>query len=184
MLMEWELTGHGSAECRLSGEGERATSLVFGYCTDALADLVAGAGALYGPSRVTRFFFDAEPAELRWVLRRTGGEEVEVTVYRFPDVGVSPDLPDAEGTVIWRSAQPRSVFARAVLTAARAVLARHGEDGYRERWARHDYPTALVQDLSRFLRGSQCGDQGTAGALDTSTDFRRSQGSGATSEPR
>ena len=184
MIIDWELTGHGWARCRLSAAGGQEVSLALGYLTDALADLVAGAGGLYGPAREIRFFFDDEPAELRWVLRRSGGEDVEVTVYRFPDVGVSPDLPDSEGTVVWRSTQPRSVFAHAVLTAAEAVLAEHGEEGYRERWGRHDYPMALVQDLRRLhLQGA--GDAGEAGeGAVTSTALRRSQGRGGTAEPR
>lgn len=194
MIVDWELTGHGWARCRLSAAGAQEVSLGFGYLTDALADLVAGTGGLYGPAREIRFFFDDEPAELRWTLRRPAGatlEGVEVTVYRFPDVAVSPDLPDSEGTVVWRSTQPRAVFAHAVLTAAEAVRARYGEEGYRERWGRYDYPMALVQDLRRLhLRDDACGaaahDQGAVDAPDiaaTSTALRRSQGRGGTAEP-
>ncbi|MFI5800152.1 hypothetical protein [Streptomyces sp. NPDC051677] len=199
MIIDWELTGHGWASCRLSAADGQEAGLVCGYLTDALADLVAATGGLYGPAREIRFFFDVEPTELRWVLRRGGSEEaddVEVTVYRFPDVAVSLDLPDSAGTVVWRSTQPRPVFAHAVLEAAEAVLARHGEDGYRERWGQHDYPVALVQDLRRLhLRDDACGaahDQGAADAPEaveaseaaaTSTALRRSQGRGGTAEP-
>lgn len=61
--------------------------MVAGYCTDALADLVAGAGELYGQRRSARFFFDAEPQELRWVLRARGDT---VNVHMRDDVC---DLP-------------------------------------------------------------------------------------------
>ncbi|MER7935333.1 MULTISPECIES: hypothetical protein [unclassified Streptomyces] len=153
--VKWELTGHGWARCRLA-EGAKEVSLVAGYCTDALADLVAGAGGVYGEPRTVRFFFDAEPRELRWTLRATG-ERVEVTVRGFDDIGVSPDLPDSEGEVIWRSTHPRAVFVHAVLDAARHVLAEHGEAGYRATWAEHPYPVALVQDLRRHhLRDDDC----------------------------
>ncbi|MEU3784697.1 hypothetical protein [Streptomyces sp900129855] len=201
MIIDWELTGHGWARCRLSAADGQDVGLVCGYLTDALADLVAAASGLYGPARRIRFFFDDEPAELRWVLSRGGSEEVddvddvevddvEVTVYRFPDVAVSLDLPDSAGSVVWRSTQPRPEFAHAVLEAAEAVLARYGEDGYRERWGQHDYPVALVQDLRRLhLRDCACGaahDQGAADAPEaaaTSTALRRSQGRGGTAEP-
>lgn len=171
MIIDWELTGHGWARCRLSAADGQEVGLVCGYLTDALADLVAAAGGLYGPAREIRFFFDDEPTELRWVLSRAGSgeaDDVEVTVYRFPDVAVSPDLPDSAGTVVWRSTQSRPEFAHAVLEAAEAVLARYGEEGYRERWGRYDYPVALVQDLRRLhLREDACGaahDQGAADA--------------------
>ncbi len=50
--------------------------MIASYCTDALA----------------------EPQELRWVLRKTD-DAINVTIYKFPDVAVSPDLPDSDGTV-------------------------------------------------------------------------------------
>lgn len=116
------------------------------YCTDALADLVTGTGELYGQQPSARFFFDAEPQELRWVLRTTDNA-IDVTVYKFPDVAVSPDLPDSHGTVIWQSSCPRPAFAHAVLAAAHAVLTEHGEAGYRAKWVMHPYPSGPVQDL-------------------------------------
>lgn len=127
------------------------------YCTDALADLVAGTGELYGQQRSARFFFDAEPQELRWALRTTD-DVINVTIHRFPDVAVSPDLRDSAGTVVWQSAHPRSAFAHAVLEAAHTVLRGHGEAGYHAKWAMHPYPLGLVQDLRRLhMRDDVCG---------------------------
>ncbi|MFD4507796.1 hypothetical protein [Streptomyces sp. NPDC058457] len=146
--LKWELRDRGWARCHLT-EGSRKVSLTVSYCTDAPADLVAVAGSLYGQWHTTRFFFDAEPQELRWALRATG-ESVELTIYRFSDVAVSPGLPDSDGTVMWRSVYPRTVFAHAVLDAARQVLAEHGETGYRSKWVLHPFPVGPVQDLRRL----------------------------------
>jgi hypothetical protein len=155
LQLKWELVGQGWAKCSLAA-GSRKTSLAAGHCTDALGDLVAATGGLYGQRRTTRFFFDAEPRELRWVLR-AGDEAVGVTVYEFPDVAVSPDLPDTDGTVVWRSTHPRRLFAHAVLNAAQNVLTEHGEAGYRATWALHPFPVGLVQDLRRLhLRDDVC----------------------------
>ncbi|MFE4969584.1 hypothetical protein [Streptomyces sp. NPDC056660] len=153
--LKWELGDHGWARCHLT-EGSQKVSLTVSYCTDALADLVAGTAGAYGQQHTTRFFFDAEPQELRWVLRTTD-ESVDVTIYRFADVAVSPDLPDSDGTVMWRSAHPRPVFAHTVLDAAQQVLAEHGETGYRAKWMLHPFPVGLVQDLRRLhLRDDAC----------------------------
>lgn len=125
LQLKWELSGHGWARCHLSDDSQTA-SVTASYCTDALADLVAGAGELYGQQRSARFFFDAEPQEFRWVLRTTD-DAVNVTICKFPDVAVSPDLPDFHGTVMWQATYPRSAFAHAVLEAAHTVLTEHGE---------------------------------------------------------
>ncbi len=47
----------------------RSVAMAVSYGTDALADLVGGAIDPYGPWRTSRFLFDAEPQEFRWVLR-------------------------------------------------------------------------------------------------------------------
>lgn len=141
--------------CRLTDDSNSA-SLLIGYCTDALADLVAATGGLYGRLRSSRFFFDAEPQEFRWVLSRGDGA-IGVTIYEFPDVAVSLDLPDTDGTVIWESAYPRRMFSHAVLDAAQNVLSKHGEAGYLAKWGLHPFPVGLVQDLRRLhLRDDGC----------------------------
>lgn len=83
-------------------------------------------------------------------MLRTADDAIDATIYQFPDVAVSPDLPDSHGTVIWRATYPRPVFAHAVLNAAHTVLTEHGEAGYRARWAMHPYPSGPVQDLRRL----------------------------------
>ncbi|MEU6381922.1 hypothetical protein ABZ847_00005, partial [Streptomyces bauhiniae] len=83
---------------------------------------------------------------------------IDVTIYKFPDVSVSPDLPDTAGTVIWQSAHSRRSFSHAVLNAAQNVLIDHGEAGYQAKWMLHPFPVALVQDLRRLhLRDDACG---------------------------
>ncbi|MGW3460963.1 hypothetical protein ACWDE9_15830 [Streptomyces olivaceoviridis] len=153
--LQWDLVGHGWARCHLA-DGSNDASLAISYCTDALADLVAATGGSYGQGRSSRFFFDAEPQEFRWVLCRGDGA-IRVTIYKFPDVAVSPDLPDTDGTVIWESTYPRCTFSHAVLDAAQSVLSKHGEAGYRAKWGLHPFPIGLVQDLRRLhLRDDGC----------------------------
>ncbi|MFK0283861.1 hypothetical protein ACIQVL_25845 [Streptomyces sp. NPDC090499] len=153
--LKWELVGHGWAKCHLADDAKQA-SLLVSYCTDALADLVAATSALYEQGSTTRFFFDAEPQELRWVLR-PANDAIGVTIYKFPDVAVSPDLPDTDGTVIWQSAHPRHAFSHAVLDAAQNVLTEHGEAGYRAKWKLHPFPVSLVRDLHGLhLRDDDC----------------------------
>ncbi|MFG3123687.1 hypothetical protein ACGFYO_16965 [Streptomyces sp. NPDC048201] len=155
LQLKWELRDHGWARCHLANDSHQA-SLSVSYCTDALADLVAAAGRLYGQQRTTRFFFDAEPQELRWVLRATD-VLIDVTIYEFPDVSVSLGLPDTAGTVIWQSAHSRRLFSHAVLNAAQNVFIEHGEAGYQAKWMLYPFPVALVQDLRRLhLRDDAC----------------------------
>ncbi len=100
----WELRGSGWATCRIA-DGAREQKDFVSYCTDALADVLHGVAGLYGHLSVQRFSFDLEPAEVRWVLRRTSSD-VHVAIYRFPDMSTSFDVPDQAGTLSWTSTQP------------------------------------------------------------------------------
>ncbi|CAM5691538.1 hypothetical protein SALBM311S_11070 [Streptomyces alboniger] len=81
-----------------------------------------------------------------------------MTIYEFPDVAVSPDLPDTDGTAIWQSAHSRRLFSHTVLNAAQSRCSEHGEAGYQAKWMLHPFPIALVQDLrSLHLRDDACG---------------------------
>ncbi|MFD8075179.1 hypothetical protein ACFV3E_21335 [Streptomyces sp. NPDC059718] len=155
LQLEWDLRDNGWAVCRIA-EGTANATFYVSYCTDGLADLLSGVGGLYGVSHVERFFFDSEPMEVRWVLRREGAD-VAIAIYTFPDVGISPDLPDSDGRLAWTATKPLSELAHVVLATAQQVLKEHGEDGYMAKWIRYPYPVAALQDLRRLhLHHDQC----------------------------
>ncbi|WP_405008527.1 hypothetical protein OHV13_34370 [Kitasatospora purpeofusca] len=138
----------GRRPCTAAADAVADAKYVVGYCTDALADLLCGPGGMYRPDPVERISFDLEPVEIRWVLRGTGAG-VDVSIYRFPDISESFGAPDADGTVSWRSTQPRSRLVHAVVGAAQKVLQEHGEAGYEARWVRFPFPVSTLQDLLR-----------------------------------
>ncbi|WP_206504751.1 hypothetical protein [Streptomyces chrestomyceticus] len=144
----WELSGTGWATSRIADGVSECKDFV-SYCTDALADVLHGVAGLYGRPSVQRFSFDLEPAEARWVLRRSGSD-VHIAIHRFPDMATSFDLPDQAGTLSWTSTQPLGLLGHVVLEAAQSVLRLHGEDGYRAKWVRYPFPVAALQDLRRL----------------------------------
>ncbi|MFF5014876.1 hypothetical protein [Streptomyces sp. NPDC001165] len=155
LQFSWELRGSGWATCRIKDDFADRKDVV-SYCTDALADVLHGVAGLYGPTAVQRFSFDLEPAEVRWVLRGRG-VDVDMAIYRFPDMSSAFDLPDQDGTLVWGSTHPRTVLGHAVLEAAQSVLRLHGEEGYLAEWMRHPFPVAALQDLRRLhLQHDKC----------------------------
>ncbi|AYG81451.1 hypothetical protein DWB77_03598 [Streptomyces hundungensis] len=147
---QWALTGSGWATYRIT-DGVSEHSDVPSYCTDALADLLAGVAGLYGSEAPQRVSFDMEPAEVRWVLR-AAGKTVTIDIHRFPDLHHSSRLPDGDGECVWSSVQPRRVVAHAVLEAAQGLLDRHGAKGYLKKWAEHPFPAAELGELRRLHR--------------------------------
>ncbi len=79
-----------------------------------------------------------------------------MSIYSFPDVAISPDLPDGTGAS-YGPARICSQLAHVVAEAAQRVLREHGEDGYLAKWAMHPFPVAILQDLRRLhLRHDRC----------------------------
>ncbi len=144
----WELSGSGWATWRIEDDDAEWNAHV-SYCTNALADVLHGVGGLYGPTSVQRVSFDLEPAEARWVLS-SGGPDIDMAIYRFPDMSTSFDRPDQEGARVWGSTHPRTLLGHVVLEAAQSVLRLHGEDGYLAKWVQHPFPVAVLQDLRRL----------------------------------
>ncbi|MEU3421989.1 hypothetical protein [Streptomyces murinus] len=150
LRFSWELSGTGWATYRISDGTSESTDIV-SYCTDALSDLLYAVAGLYEAADAQRVSFDLEPAETRWRLRRHGAD-VEITIYRFPDMTTSWNAPDGEGTRRWNSTQPRAELGHVVVEAAETVLRLHGEAGYRKKWSEHDFPSAALDDLRRLHR--------------------------------
>lgn len=145
LMVDWHLGHAGWADCRIADE-RSAVALHFGYCTDALRDLLAEmASVIAGRAATARFSFDAEPTEYRWMLRaRSDG--IEVCIHRFASFGD----PEGSGELVWRSCQPRVRLASLFADAAQRVLDVHGEDGYLRRWVQHPFPVNELRELHRL----------------------------------
>lgn len=148
LFLNWELGHAGWADCRI-GDETSELSLHFGYCTDALHDLLAEtASVIAGRASTARFLFDAEPAEYRWTLRsRADGVDVCIRLRR--NFNEEPE----DGVLVWRSCQPRIRLASVFADAAQRVLDAHGVDGYLRRWVAHPFPADELRELYRLANG-------------------------------
>lgn len=146
LFLDWRLGRAGWADCRI-GDAASEVLLHFGYCTDALRDVLAGtASVVSGRAATARFSFDAEPTEYRWTLRARP-EGVEVCIHRLTVF----DDPEYPGELLWRSCPPAARLAAVFAGAAQRVLDAHGEDGYLRRWVAHPFPVDDLRELSRWV---------------------------------
>ncbi len=128
------------------------------YCTDVLGDLVRLALAIAtGASRASTSF-DSEPAERRLIVQRdwsdgrVGG--VTVRILEFPDI-YTPQ-PDEAGAELFSGYCQPDALARAISVAAEGVLARYGEEGYRDAWTGTDpFPRRALEALHTALAAPQ-----------------------------
>jgi hypothetical protein len=119
------------------------------YLSDALGTLVLAALGVLSGFTALSFAFDEEPGEYRWVLRTVGHQALELRLLAFDER--RGDLADAQGRLLMVTRCRPAAFARAVRAAAEAVLERHGEAGYQERWGQHAFPSRQLYLLGRAL---------------------------------
>jgi hypothetical protein len=109
----------------------------FGYCTDALGDLVRAALVIATSGWRAEVSFDGEPMEWRLIVgpyaAQSGWTDFRLRVLTFPGA-IGPPSPEAEGNKLFEAQCTADSFVHAVLRAAEAVWDECGADGYDRVW--------------------------------------------------
>jgi hypothetical protein len=148
LLISYELEGAGWAKCSLQSD-VGAVQITSSYLSDSLRDLVLSALSVLGGFRGVDFSFDEEPGQYRWVIESTGETTIDLQLFEFPDLGSNE--PNDKGSRLFLVHTNRTIYAQAVLTAASAVLAKHGLAGYLESWHKHPFPARELELLQEAL---------------------------------
>ena len=135
--IEYRLEQHGWASFTLTVDDLHVEVGEFGYCTDALGDLIRAALMVVTGGGFASASFDAEPKEWRILLGTEGSwtspsDMIPLRVRTFSHSGAG--LPESQGVMVFEAEVERDQFARAVLAAAQTVLERLGVDGYAKAW--------------------------------------------------
>lgn len=147
----YELVGTGWSEGRLT-IGDGGAQMSVSYLDDALRDLLEALAVLARRAESAGVSWRKEPGEYLWSLSRDAGI-VRVVVVELPDW---QELVEAdEGTTILDESCQLVELVRAIASAARGVLDQYGEQGYRRKWAEHDFPVAQLEELEAWLEGGE-----------------------------
>jgi len=135
--IDYQLGKHWWSSFQLSVGTASVAVGPFGYCTDALGDLVCAALMIATSGDRAEVSFDAEPMEWRliagsyWDAAQPGWTDFRLRVLKFPHLAGSPE---AEGDKVFEAQCAADSFVHAVLTAAQEVWDEHGVEGYDEAW--------------------------------------------------
>jgi hypothetical protein len=128
----------------------------FGYCSDALGDLVRAALMIATSADYAEVSFDGEPQEWRLILDERSRPtvslpEVRIRVLVFPDA--SPRSPEEQGNTIFEARCTVDAVAGAVQAAAQTVWDQYGAEGYNKAWLPilNGFPLRAMHALSAAL---------------------------------
>ena len=154
--MNYKMQKHGRASLTLTVGTSHVEIAEFGYCTDAIGDLIRAALPMATGASFTFVSPDGEPREWRILV---GAEEcwsprsklVPLQVRTFPEAGARQVAN--KGSIIFEAEVHRDGFARAVLAAALKVLELHGVDEYARAcdFAFADYPLRALRAFETAL---------------------------------
>ncbi len=137
VFINYIIKEHGWASFRLKVEETEVEVGEFGYCTDALGDLVRAALMIATSGRYVSVSFDGEPFEWRLLLGTDWSSEIaprkiQIRVKTFPDIGLR--TAEGQGVLIFDKETTPDAFGRAVLVAAETIWQQYGPDGYNQAW--------------------------------------------------
>jgi hypothetical protein len=137
VYIDYQLGKNGWSRFQLSVGTDSIAIGPFGYCTDALGDLVRAALVIATSGLTAEVSFDAEPMEWRLIAgpypALPDWADFSLRVLTFPDAN-GPALPQADGNKLFEAQCTPESFVRAVLKAAEAVWDEYGADGYDRVW--------------------------------------------------
>jgi hypothetical protein len=123
--IDYQLGEHGWSEFRLTVGDASVVVGPFGYCSDALGDLVRAALMIATSGFTVEVLFDGEPREWRLMA----GAYYDTS--RWTDFRLR--VTD-QGANIFEVPCSADAFVRAVLKAAQAIWDEYGADGYDDVW--------------------------------------------------
>jgi uncharacterized protein YegP (UPF0339 family) len=144
----YKLIGSGWAECSLGVDGQVIVTTA-SYLSDALASLLQSAIDLVKGQSEATASFDEEPGEYRWRFKRLDEQTISIRILWFDELWNRQ--PDEKGRIVFDATCRLRTFAGAVLSTSQQLLAEHGLDGYKEKWAEYGFPLDLLNELKRLL---------------------------------
>ena len=147
MQFSFRLTELGWGEATLSA-GEQRVIIPASYLTDVLSELLTAVRSLLEGAPDARCSWDLEPGEYRWLFTRNS-DQASLTVLSFPDTWQDP--PDEDGAVVFDFRGKLSEIAPVIAYGIEAVLLEYAEDGYKEGWHMHAFPSELLSEVTALL---------------------------------
>jgi hypothetical protein len=146
----YDLGQHGWSSFQLT-IGDRAMDIgPFGYCTDALGDLVRAALLIATSDYRVEVRFDGEPREWRLVVDEGWKPELRLRVLTFDSINA--ERLETDGELAIEGHVTADDFARAVQTMAQGIWDTYGAKGYNEAWTgRQGFPLRGLKALDAAL---------------------------------
>ncbi|MCC7037934.1 MAG: hypothetical protein IT560_11595 [Alphaproteobacteria bacterium] len=151
MNIDYKLTGLGWAECAIEINRTQCTTTA-SYLSDCLKYFIDATCSILKGNDESRFSFDEEPGEYRWILHSLSENTVKITIIAFAELW--GEMADSDGTVIFQAETSKHSFATELKAALDRLLVLHGVEGYKEKWNEHEFPIISYQELCKLLKVS------------------------------
>jgi hypothetical protein len=138
MQVEYRIVGPGWAQCRISHAGVGAQISVSDL-SDPLGDLVRTANRLRRATDAITFSWKTGAGEYRWTFKLVASE-TQLLIEKLDLWG--------GGDAIFDALVPTEELIKAIAAAGQDILVDLGVDGYKQRWAKHDFPLAELARIS------------------------------------
>lgn len=161
LKLDYELVGTGWARCTVR-PARRNFTFTASYDSDALGNLVLAALSMLGDIDRIAFYFDGQYSQWYWNIDQDVRGELTIEILEIsPELKIHKTGTD-ETFTMEDSVKPvvefkckALIFAQLVHDVAANVKKIHGLKGYKELWARHDFPSSQLQLLAKSITATE-----------------------------
>ena len=118
------------------------------YLSDPVWKMLDAAIGLTNGAQEVRFGFTDEPGEHECIVTRAGSDGVKIRVFWHKDW--TPPGRNT-GDEVFACDSNVSEFCQTIFACCKRLLDEYGEEGYKERWVSHEFPTETFERLSHLL---------------------------------
>jgi hypothetical protein len=152
IYLKYNLFSSGWSECMINIDEQNVT-ITASYLDDALGSLASAVVRIVEGISDSTASFAEEPGEYRWRFFKKEPDRLIVRIIQFDELW--GHKPDEQGKVIFEAKCRLRTFAGAVVSMLQSVLNNYGIDGYKDKWAAHDFPLMTYNRLIETLEKSK-----------------------------
>jgi hypothetical protein len=150
VTLNYTLGEAGWARAEIEDRGESLRMRV-SWLSDVLSELIQAAIDIAEGAGSARFYFPDEPGGHECLIGRTDADRLQLRVLWHPNWWTPVGQTPPPGEEVLACDCTRGEFSREVFRSCKRVLDEYGEEGYKERWCMHEFPTERFEYLSRLL---------------------------------
>ncbi len=151
LRINYNLADHGWADVHMN-HGHQSVDMTVSYLHDTLAEFITAANLLLKGAPDAKVIAMDEPGEHLVHLTSPDRASLVIEIRWFKDRASWDLVTEKEFEVVFKCDDTILNFSTGIFNNAKRILDKHGMQGYKEKWIKHDFPMGEYNRLKSLLK--------------------------------